>query len=256
MCACRHSPRGTDRAATSRVSLRRALVQVSISDFRQIAQPGDRGKKERLFRAAIAAFCSLTRPSRNEIAKLEDLTLPLYEGVSIESLRFVAAALSEVEYPPLQLVKRLAGESVDIAAPLLVRSPALRDVDLIALIGRHGIAHARVIGRRPNLNPTIADLVKALNRSELRMVKNDRTEKEEPVKPALATAIAEPAIAPVASPRGEPAPPAERERGRAAEAVRDRLRAMMRPADDVARAAPVERTPAAKDDMPDWVAAE
>src|SRR3954467_4519803 len=101
--------------------LRQALVTVSSFDFRQIAERGDRSKKERLFRAAITAFCSLTRPSRNEIAKLEDLTLPLYEGVSTESLRFVAAALSEVEYPPLQLVKRLAGESVDIAAPLLLR---------------------------------------------------------------------------------------------------------------------------------------
>ena len=47
-----------------------ALVDVSSSDFRQIAERGDRGKKERLFRAAITAFCSLTRPSRNEIAKL------------------------------------------------------------------------------------------------------------------------------------------------------------------------------------------
>ena len=48
---------------------------MSSSDFRQIAVRADHGKAERLFRAAVTAFCSLTRPSRREIAQLEDLTL-------------------------------------------------------------------------------------------------------------------------------------------------------------------------------------
>ena len=93
----------------------RALF-VSSMDFRQIAMPGDRGRKERLFRAAVTAFASLTRPSRNEIAQLEDLTLPLYEHVSVEGRRFAAAVLSEVRNPPVALVRRLAEESVDITA--------------------------------------------------------------------------------------------------------------------------------------------
>ena len=183
---------------------------------------GDRGKSERLFRAAVTAFCSLTRPSRNEIAQLEDLALPLYDRVSVEARRFVAAALSEVKNSPAALVRRLADESVDIAAPLLLRSNALTDVDLIALIGRHGLPHARVIARRPNLNSTIAQLVRALQRSELRAVTNDVPPKDQPMKPA-----------PVAS---EPSPPMPiaREPGAAAEEARDKLRAMMRPAAETA----------------------
>jgi uncharacterized protein (DUF2336 family) len=204
--------------------LRQASFFVSSSDFRQIAERSDRGKKERLFRAAVTAFCSLTRPSRNEVAKLEDLVLPLYDGVSVESRRFVAAALSEIESAPAALVRRLADESVDIAAPLLLRSLALTDADLIALIGRRGIAHARVIARRRNLNQTITDLVRALSRLELRAVKSDAMQKVRPVKPVQA-----PAAQPVA-----------REPG-AAEKVRGRLRAMMRPA---------------AAGMPDWLALE
>lgn len=201
---------------------------MSSTDFRRIAERGDRGKKERLFRAAITAFCSLTRPSRNEIAKLEDLTLPLYGHVSADARRFVAAALSEAEYAPAQLVRRLAEESVDIAAPLLLRSRALTDVDLIALIGRRGIVHARVIARRKNLHPTIAALVKALNRSELRAVVSEPKPKEQPM-------TAE------SSPAAEQAGTAARQPGAAAEAVRGKLRAMMKPADG---------------EMPEWVAAE
>lgn len=129
-------------------------------------------KAERLFRAAISAFCSLPRPSRREIAQLEDLALPLFDDVPDDALRFGAAALSETEYAPRQLVLRLAESKVDVAAPLLIRSAVLNDVDLIALIGRHGLPHARAIGRRKGLNPAIAHLIRALERPKLTVALN------------------------------------------------------------------------------------
>lgn len=140
---------------------------MSSSDFRQIAMRTETRKAERLFRAAISAFCSLPRPSRREIAQLEDLALPLFDDVPDDALRFGAAALSETEYAPRQLVLRLAESKVDVAAPLLIRSAVLNDVDLIALIGRHGLPHARAIGRRKDLNPAIAHLIRALERPKL-----------------------------------------------------------------------------------------
>lgn len=137
---------------------------MSSTDFRQITVKRDGKRAERLFRAAVSAFCSLTRPTRRDIAQLEDLALPLFDHVSLEAKRYVSAVLSECETPPPALVRRLADESVEIAAPLLIRSTALCDADLVALIGRHGYAHARAIGRRPSLNPAIAALVNLLER--------------------------------------------------------------------------------------------
>lgn len=134
---------------------------MSSVDFRNIAY-NDTGRAERLFRAAISAFCSLTRPSRREIVQLEDLTLPLFDAISVDSRRYVAAALSECSMAPPALVRRLADEPIEIAAPLLTRSRALSDVDLVALIGRHGQPHARAIARREGLNPVIGKLVEAL----------------------------------------------------------------------------------------------
>lgn len=134
---------------------------MSSADFRQIAT-NDAGRAERLFRAAVSAFCSLTRPSRREVVQLEDLALPLFDAVSVEARRYVAAALSECHPAPPALVRRLADEAIDIAAPLLMRSRALSDVDLVALVGRHGLPHARAIARRDGLNPVIGKLVEAL----------------------------------------------------------------------------------------------
>ncbi|RWE75839.1 DUF2336 domain-containing protein [Mesorhizobium sp.] len=191
---------------------------MSSSDFRQIAIRTEAGKAERLFRAAVSAFCSLTRPSRREIAQLEDLTLPLFDEVSVESRRYVAAALSECEYAPAALVRRLAEEPVEIAAPLLTRSNALSDIDLIALIGRHGLPHARAIARRKELNPTIADLIRALERPTLVKMR----------PPETVTKL---------TPKPEPVAKADTDRpvsGEAAENARRRLRSMMRPAGDTA----------------------
>lgn len=119
-------------------------------------------KKERLFRAAVSAFCSLARPTRRDAHQLDDLTLPLIESVSAPSLRYAAAILGDVENAPPRLVRRLCEEAPAICAPLLMRSQALRDVDLIALIGRHGAGHARAIAKRPNLHPTIVELLRSL----------------------------------------------------------------------------------------------
>lgn len=160
----------------------------------------------------MSAFCSLTRPSRREIAQLEDLTLPLFDSVPVESRRYVAAALSECEYAPPALVRRLCEEPVDVCAPLLVRSRALGDIDLIALIGRHGLPHARAIARRKDLNPTIAQLIKALEKPTL-----VRVRQPEPIAD-VAGADAEAAAA---------APSAPKLPGSAAETARRRLRSMM-----------------------------
>lgn len=132
------------------------------SDFRHIATTADGERADRLFRASVSAFCSLSRPSKREINQLDDLTTPLMPLVSAASKRFVSAALSECRHVPPTLVHLLSEEPVEISAPLLVRSRALTDVDLIALIGRHGQAHARAIARRDNLNPTIVNLIRAM----------------------------------------------------------------------------------------------
>ncbi|MBE7183633.1 MAG: hypothetical protein INR68_04405 [Methylobacterium mesophilicum] len=166
---------------------------MSSSVFRQIALADNADERaEGLFRAAISAYCSLPRPSRQDASRLDTLAVPLLDKVPAAARRFASAALSECETAPRDLVRRLASDAIDVAAPLLVRSPAISDVDLLTLIGRHGQAHATAIGRRRELNPIIAGLVRAIG---------------EPAAPAQAAARPEPA----------------------AEA-RDRLRTMMRPA--------------------------
>jgi uncharacterized protein (DUF2336 family) len=146
------------------------------------------------------------------VEQLEELALSLFEMVSEDARRFVAAALSESPYAPHALALRLANEPVDVAAPLLVRSTALCDVDLIMLISRHGAAHARAIARRPGLPARIRHLADNCLAAS----------KEKPEMPLPAENRHFPA------PRGE-------EPVQTAEEIRRKLQAMMRPAGNAAR---------------------
>lgn len=154
------------------------------------------GRPDRLLRAAVTSFCSLARPGRRDRNQLDDLAVPLLGQVSDDTLRYVAAALSQSPHAPAALTRKLAELPTDISAPVLVRSSALTAIDLVALIGRHGRPHAAVIARRPDLDERIRALIGAIGAL-------DAVDRHPP----------------------EP-PPVQPER---AETVRDQLRAMMEP---------------------------
>ncbi|WP_187970181.1 DUF2336 domain-containing protein [Aquibium microcysteis] len=188
------------------------------SVFREIAIRTESGKSDRLFRAAVSAFTSLTRPSRREIAQLAQLTLPLIDRTSIEARRFACAVLSDSRHAPADLVHRLCEEPVEICAPLLIRSPLLSNADLVRIIGTRGAAHARVIARRGDLHPAIAALVHALVRAagQDEAARNESVAPPSPAAPGTPAAVrpARPAMPPAAVPaapaaaRGQAAPAA------------------------------------------------
>lgn len=216
-------------------------MSVSTSDFRQIALRGEEGRAERLFRASVSAYCALTRPTRRNASQLDDLTLPHYDHVSVEARRYVAAALSECRRAPVLLVRRLAAEPIEISAPVLMRSPALSDLDLVSLIAHHGIAHARAIASRSGLNPAIGRLIRAL---EAATSASEQVElaREADKAPSLEEEI-------VLSPSLEPSRPGGR-----AEETRARLRAMMAVGGDAPPALAnhtVQGTPAVHDKLRD-----
>lgn len=119
------------------------------------------GKADDLLSAAVTAFTSITRPARNDIQQLEDLALPLLENATARGKRHAAAVLSQQEYAPRNLVLALCNEAVEIAAPLLLRSPVLTPNDLIDIIGSQGLGHARAIARRPQVDPIVQSLLES-----------------------------------------------------------------------------------------------
>ena len=125
----------------------RALEDISGHRSPSNSKAGS-SKADDLLAAAISAFAGITRPGRQDMQQLEDLAMPLLHCASTRGKRHAANALAQLEDAPRRLILALADEPVEISAPILLRSPLLRPSDLIEIIGKNGLAHARAIARR------------------------------------------------------------------------------------------------------------
>ena len=84
-----------------------------------------------------------------------DLAAEMEEAVRAE----LAGRLADVSAPPARLVRTLAADTLEVAEPILQRSPALREADLLALARNRGQAHLKVISSRPDLTEAISDVI-------------------------------------------------------------------------------------------------
>lgn len=139
---------------------------MSSADFRSLADRSP-NHPDALLRAAISAFVSMTRPTRADAMRLYDLAEPLLPLASADAQRFAAAALSDSATAPSALVRMIAALPPSVSAPLLVRSPLLSEIDLIALIGRYGLHHARAISRRRDPGPRLSALLASLHDEDI-----------------------------------------------------------------------------------------
>ena len=84
-----------------------------------------------------------------------ELAADMEEAVRTE----LAGRLADAPAPPLRLVRTLAADTLSVAEPILERSPALGESDLIALARHRGQAHLRVISSRLDLTEAISDVI-------------------------------------------------------------------------------------------------
>ncbi|MBB3238100.1 DUF2336 domain-containing protein [Phyllobacterium endophyticum] len=132
-------------------------------EFRALEDRSSGSKADDLLTASITAFCCVARPAKSDAQQLEDLAVPLLALASQRVRRHAAAALSEFSHAPKRLIVALAEDEVDISAPLLLRSPVLDPSDLIGIIDRKGLGHARAIARRDIDDPELLRVLHGFN---------------------------------------------------------------------------------------------
>ncbi len=136
--------------------------------FRALEQPGHANRKDEILRASISAFVALSKPNKRDCNQIEDLALPILAFASDQTKRFVCAALAENASAPANLVRKLCDEPVEICAPLLLLSPVMTPIDLVAIIGRKGKDHARIIARRSHLPNDVIEALALVDDARVR----------------------------------------------------------------------------------------
>jgi uncharacterized protein (DUF2336 family) len=149
------SQQDVDRLATDRSPAARAATMLRVGE---VLASGVVGLEERMIAYAII-----------------DRVLP---EVEIEIRAELSRFLKNVPWLDHRLAARLANDVLEVAEPILAESLALSDEDLLSIIERHSVGHARAIAKRRQLSTQLSS---ALIRTDdevcvLRVASNDNAE--------------------------------------------------------------------------------
>ncbi len=126
-----------------------------------VAREGSTEKRADLLREITDVF--MAAPDRYTSAEMQHFDVILSkvtESVEIALRVEIAEKLADTPNAPRNLVRQLAHDEIMVAQPILERSPALSEEDLIRVIRQRTQDHMKAISRRRDVSPTIsAELV-------------------------------------------------------------------------------------------------
>ncbi len=86
-----------------------------------------------------------------------EIMAALLRDAEIEIRKELARRYADSTHAPHSLVVGLAKDVIEVARPILLYSPVLRDDDLVGIIEERGVAHRMVIANRQHIGGRVAD---------------------------------------------------------------------------------------------------
>lgn len=123
-------------------------------------QPADR---ERLL-MNIVSLCEMAGPGgSDEAARAKTVIDELFMTLVLDAERVVrrrlAERLAEVTWAPKALIHVLALDDIEIARPIIARSPLLQDDDLVRLLLEATLEHQIEVARRPDIGEKVSETI-------------------------------------------------------------------------------------------------
>ena len=136
------------------------MSAVQARDLMELAHGRHEGDRERLL-LAVADLCDASpEAARPELqALLDDVFMALVVEAERGIRRALADRLASATWAPPSLINVLALDDIDIARPIILSSPLLKDQDLIRLLVEATIEHQIEVARRPKLASTVVDAI-------------------------------------------------------------------------------------------------
>lgn len=130
--------------------------RLSRSDeFPEFASSTQQERDAALLRATTELFVQELGHDADEVRRYEELAVLLLPKVRNEDRIFVAERLAERSDAPPAVIRMLAKDAIEIAGPVLRRSPVPGPLDLLAIIAATTPEHHRLIAERPALSTEV-----------------------------------------------------------------------------------------------------
>lgn len=122
-------------------------------------EPSSSKRRELLRNVTDLFFVSPEARSGREMELFDEVLCTLAEEMEKEVRAELAGRIADASSAPRRLVKTLAADSLEVAEPLLARSTALAEADLVDLAKAHGQSHLKVISGRSDLTTAVSDVL-------------------------------------------------------------------------------------------------
>ena len=86
-----------------------------------------------------------------------DILRAVVRDIELAARQEISRRLAEQGDAPLELIRFLANDAIEVAFPVLLKSEVLGDDDLIEVIRMRSVEHALAVADRPTVNPTVAN---------------------------------------------------------------------------------------------------
>ncbi len=124
---------------------------------------------DRLTRS-LAQLFDIAEPtcSEEDLAAFDRILLRVAPGATIEARFHLSDRLADSELPPREILIALANDITEVARPILVRSPALDEDDLVDIARSKGFGHMGAIAERRDLGLRVTDVLVLRGDDEVR----------------------------------------------------------------------------------------
>ena len=123
-------------------------------------EPSSEKRRELLRGVTDVFFADPERHAGPELALFDDVLTQLAGEMEDAVRAELASRIAPIATPPIRLLRGLAGDrSIEVARPILEKSAALSEADLISVAGIQGQEHLKAISRRQNVSEAISELI-------------------------------------------------------------------------------------------------
>jgi len=135
-----------------------SLGQSRLKELIAVAKEGSSDKRRDLLREITDVFMAAPdRYTSSEMQHFDVIMSRITETVETALRREIAEKLADIPNAPKELIKQLAHDEISVAEPILKRSSALSEEDLVRVIRQRGQSHMKAITKRRVVTETVAE---------------------------------------------------------------------------------------------------
>ena len=130
-----------------------------LHDLIALAQEPSSERRRELLRGVTDLFFSTEPHGAGEMGLFDAVMGKLAAEMEVAVRAELSARMSDADTAPLGLLRALAADEIEVSRPVLERSRALSDEDLVQLARTKGQDHLRAISRRPTVSTVVSDAI-------------------------------------------------------------------------------------------------